>query len=370
MQVGWMDKYKEPTENNGKSDIADCTYPRGDIFYNTPDTCLSSAPVIPTSHQYGLVIVSNDPVDQGDTIVSTVENLKGVDTIVTVMSSPTPTSASKEGQVKDNPRTSISNNRFKVVKIETTVPFKRGRWTCMDYLDHNDNSSAVQNGVESSKVLFNDTTVKQQPQHKQQSYATTQTNPQTVVATVVPTTVTSSNVHILSCTSEIVDDNVQQTQAITSTPMTLDVNSAAQKLTVANGGVIESDDNDTADVSESNGSEQIDPAISSTGGGVAGGGSSTGGMAEDSEANNANPVAIDNKIEQAMDLVKSHLMFAVREEVEVLKERIAELMERINQLELENVYLKSHVSPEVLSKLPVAVQVSNVNSNATTSSNK
>uniref|UniRef100_A0A6I8NSN0 TSC22 domain family protein 3 n=1 Tax=Ornithorhynchus anatinus TaxID=9258 RepID=A0A6I8NSN0_ORNAN len=31
-------------------------------------------------------------------------------------------------------------------------------------------------------------------------------------------------------------------------------------------------------------------------------------------------VAIDNKIEQAMDLVKSHLMFAVREEVEVLKE--------------------------------------------------
>jgi hypothetical protein len=36
------------------------------------------------------------------------------------------------------------------------------------------------------------------------------------------------------------------------------------------------------------------------------------------------------------DLVKSHLMFAVREEVEVLKEKIVELTGRINQLEYEN----------------------------------
>lgn len=58
-----------------------------------------------------------------------------------------------------------------------------------------------------------------------------------------------------------------------------------------------------------------------------------------------NPVvnAIDNKIEQAMDLVKSHLMYTVREEVEVLKEKIAELMERIQQLETENNYLRSQI---------------------------
>uniref|UniRef100_A0A0M3IFJ0 Uncharacterized protein n=1 Tax=Ascaris lumbricoides TaxID=6252 RepID=A0A0M3IFJ0_ASCLU len=36
-------------------------------------------------------------------------------------------------------------------------------------------------------------------------------------------------------------------------------------------------------------------------------------------------VAIDSKIEQAMDLVKTHLMFAVREEVEVLRAKIIEL---------------------------------------------
>ncbi|CEF69038.1 TSC-22 / Dip / Bun family and ATPase, AAA-type, core domain and Alpha/beta hydrolase fold-3 domain and P-loop containing nucleoside triphosphate hydrolase domain-containing protein [Strongyloides ratti] len=41
--------------------------------------------------------------------------------------------------------------------------------------------------------------------------------------------------------------------------------------------------------------------------------------------NNQTLVAIDHKIEQAMDLVKTHLMFAVREEVDSLRSRIKEL---------------------------------------------
>lgn len=41
--------------------------------------------------------------------------------------------------------------------------------------------------------------------------------------------------------------------------------------------------------------------------------------------NSPSTVAIDSKIEQAMDLVKSHLMFAVREEVEGLRQKIGEL---------------------------------------------
>ncbi|KAH3811781.1 hypothetical protein DPMN_140197 [Dreissena polymorpha] len=52
-----------------------------------------------------------------------------------------------------------------------------------------------------------------------------------------------------------------------------------------------------------------------------------------------------------LDLVKSHLMFAVREEVEVLKEQIAELIERNNQLEHENGILRAAASPETLAKL-------------------
>uniref|UniRef100_A0A1B6F556 Uncharacterized protein n=1 Tax=Cuerna arida TaxID=1464854 RepID=A0A1B6F556_9HEMI len=78
---------------------------------------------------------------------------------------------------------------------------------------------------------------------------------------------------------------------------------------------------------------------------------------EDAEsASGASAVAIDNKIEQAMDLVKSHLMFAVREEVEVLKEKIAELMDRINQLEMENAVLKANASQETLAQLSSSLQ--------------
>ncbi|KAK7127146.1 hypothetical protein R3I94_018361 [Phoxinus phoxinus] len=68
-------------------------------------------------------------------------------------------------------------------------------------------------------------------------------------------------------------------------------------------------------------------------------------------ASGASVVAIDNKIEQAMDLVKSHLMYAVREEVEVLKEQIKELFERNSLLERENAVLKSLANTEQLTQL-------------------
>ncbi|XP_053199664.1 TSC22 domain family protein 4 isoform X2 [Scomber japonicus] len=60
-------------------------------------------------------------------------------------------------------------------------------------------------------------------------------------------------------------------------------------------------------------------------------------------------VAIDNKIEQAMDLVKSHLMLAVREEVELLREQIRDLQDKNQQLERENQILRAltHSHPPV-----------------------
>lgn len=72
---------------------------------------------------------------------------------------------------------------------------------------------------------------------------------------------------------------------------------------------------------------------------------------DDDSASGASVVAIDNKIEQAMDLVKSHLMYAVREEVEVLKEQIKELYERNSVLERENAVLKSLANSEQLTQL-------------------
>ncbi|KAJ8276007.1 hypothetical protein COCON_G00077590 [Conger conger] len=62
----------------------------------------------------------------------------------------------------------------------------------------------------------------------------------------------------------------------------------------------------------------------------------------DSESGSSKSMmAIDSKIEQAMDLVKTHLMLAVREEVELLREQIAELTERNTQLERENYILRT-----------------------------
>ncbi|XP_051013150.1 TSC22 domain family protein 2 isoform X2 [Acomys russatus] len=73
---------------------------------------------------------------------------------------------------------------------------------------------------------------------------------------------------------------------------------------------------------------------------------------DEDSASGGGVVAIDNKIEQAMDLVKSHLMYAVREEVEVLKEQIKELVERNSLLERENALLKSLSNNDQLSQLP------------------
>ncbi|XP_055984235.1 TSC22 domain family protein 4 isoform X2 [Sorex fumeus] len=76
------------------------------------------------------------------------------------------------------------------------------------------------------------------------------------------------------------------------------------------------------------------------------------GHLDSDDDSSGNLVGIDNKIEQAMDLVKSHLMFAVREEVEVLKEQIRELAERNAALEQENGLLRALASPEQLAQLP------------------
>jgi len=51
------------------------------------------------------------------------------------------------------------------------------------------------------------------------------------------------------------------------------------------------------------------------------------------------------------ELVKSHLMFAVREEVNGLKAHISELTLRNTRLEFENTLLLQNASPDTLAKL-------------------
>ncbi|GAB0201176.1 TSC22 domain family protein 4 [Grus japonensis] len=75
------------------------------------------------------------------------------------------------------------------------------------------------------------------------------------------------------------------------------------------------------------------------------------GEESEEEGTGSGVTAIDNKIEQAMDLVKSHLLLAVREEVELLREQIKELSERRAALERENGLLRALATPQQLAQL-------------------
>lgn len=68
-------------------------------------------------------------------------------------------------------------------------------------------------------------------------------------------------------------------------------------------------------------------------------------------ASGAGQGTIDNRIEQAMDLVKSHLMSAVRSEVEELRDKISRLEESVTVLSRENEMLRANVNPDVLASL-------------------
>ncbi|MEE6525105.1 hypothetical protein FKM82_024925 [Ascaphus truei] len=61
-------------------------------------------------------------------------------------------------------------------------------------------------------------------------------------------------------------------------------------------------------------------------------------------------IAVSRRLVAALDLVKNHLMYAVREEVEILKDQIKELVEKNSQLEKENCLLKNLASPEQMEK--------------------
>lgn len=98
------------------------TFSREDVFFAQPNA-FGTAPVIPTSSQYGLAIVGPDMGGNGANLSDV--HVSVTDAGINIM-----------GQLPNKQDVDHKNERFKVVKIESTEPFKRGRWMCMDYLDH------------------------------------------------------------------------------------------------------------------------------------------------------------------------------------------------------------------------------------------
>lgn len=139
------------TETPSASD--DTSFSKEEVYFAN-NALSSTAPVIPTSSQYGLVVV--EPLG-GPTLGEALQNMQVnlTDNIINVVTS---LDGQKKGDedLKDSQQRS---ERFKVVKIESTEPFKRGRWVCMDYLDHSSmGGTAGGNGGEGGEKTANSET--------------------------------------------------------------------------------------------------------------------------------------------------------------------------------------------------------------------
>jgi len=83
-----------------------------------------------------------------------------------------------------------------------------------------------------------------------------------------------------------------------------------------------------------------------------------------------NTTDIDNKISAAMDLVKMHLLSAVREEVTELRQQIRTLNEKVNNVEHENAFLRQHVPSEIYAQyIPTLVVLSSSNDSTNSTTN-
>lgn len=116
------DNISRITDYETPSFSEDTSFSRDDVFFAQPNA-FGTAPVIPTSSQYGLAIVGPDLGGNGANMSDV--HVSVSDAGINIM-----------GQMPSKQDVDHKNERFKVVKIESTEPFKRGRWMCMDYLDH------------------------------------------------------------------------------------------------------------------------------------------------------------------------------------------------------------------------------------------
>ncbi|CAG9770824.1 unnamed protein product [Ceutorhynchus assimilis] len=395
-------------------------------------TTNGAANVIPTSPQYGVAIISsNSDSVASATYPSTAAIISNSNKSV------------EDGKEIIHSTPSRTNDRFKVVKIASLEPFKRGRWKCMDYVDEapppnvskaniqtpnpqtiyiqsqslpqqqiqqmllQGNTQFFQNmpqlipqgqyfypNPQQQQMPNNNQFINTQPAYfanpagfsLQQSYPNIQYVPiPTQNSAFVPTTqhfqqsqsyagqptmqASMMNGHnpypqqnepqVMSNQSSnqpsktiIVNSNnnppIQQQQQQFQPPQSQIFQQQQQQQlqppqtqTVIQPQSFESHPNPQFPMNVNTLTTVLDEAKEETGSTTA------NDNVDDSTKNNPVVNAIDNKIEQAMDLVKSHLMYTVREEVEVLKEKITELMERIQQLETENNYLRSQVPKNV-----------------------
>ncbi|XP_066247026.1 protein tsct-1-like isoform X1 [Euwallacea similis] len=235
--------------------------------------------------------------------------------------------------VKEEPKQSKENinncemGRFRVVKLAGMGPFSRGRWTCYDYVDESSDVKEERNPA-ITKPYWESSC--------QPSYVYTGS---ILLPEPIPIYVPLSNERPVPISSQCplpmsrVSFPSCQTVDTVVNNFSLDTNQNKQSLAISF--------NQTKVVPL-----QPDSAMDGT---IK---QETGLNSNDNTGASVSCTAtIDTKIEHALDVVKNHLTHAVRLEVEELKVKINELVERISFLEYENDMLRSNVTPEVLANL-------------------
>ncbi|KAJ8926909.1 hypothetical protein NQ314_020761 [Rhamnusium bicolor] len=389
---------------------------------------------------------SRDTDDQPQQIVYT--------TATTVPQQQTAPKIDTETKWKEKETRDVGLGRFKVVKIESVVPFSRGRWTCFDYLDHTENSAkpsyvfckqlgndqpeildtgkprtcpgasfidpnyvdvddkqkrvpntsafwetnCQESYLYSGAIIMPDTTslfpipLTRPPKTKVRSSCPTTPNIIPMVRpirssrpffttfpsfdSVIKTTQNDKNVLINTCPAKN-DVEIIKPQSICKEVVPQDLNKNADRVfTLASPKAFSDIECRNENLTGTMASSHRRPAESSPNG------THTTGSAVDAAIASELPLVvsdlnfneatffavycfirnfvgasvsctatIDTKIEHALDVVKNHLTHAVRLEVEELKIKINELVDRISYLEYENDLLRANVAPDVLANL-------------------
>lgn len=227
----------------------------------------------------------------------------------------TPTAANAISKAKER--------QFQVVPVPAV--FTRGRWECCDFREANGPDNQI---LEFTPI----------DKHTNNGGHTVPAIPTPIVNAEIPTTSQQTPVH-----NTITDIN---------TPI-LNLDDSSSISGLSNATLISSNDCSTT-FTQTPANPQNEGLISP----ISGIPSTIQTLGTNSVAigSGTNPVAIDNKIEQAMDLVKTHLTFAVREEVEILRSTIAHLESKVSVLENENRILRQFAPQDVLQNLPMLVQ--------------
>lgn len=133
------DDISRVTDNETPSISEDTCSREAEDSYLGSCNALCSITVLPTTSQFGLAII---PID--NCIIDSEEHTNNSKDEIISKASDITNSTLYPMNPKDSsipPATSPSNSRFpgtrfKIVKVETPEPFRRGRWMCLDYLDN------------------------------------------------------------------------------------------------------------------------------------------------------------------------------------------------------------------------------------------